>query len=203
MLGRRTLLRGMCGAGAAMSGIRGMQNVTGRTNGAERKRMVAKQMRETMTDFSTQAFEDGNRIPREFTCEGQNVSPPLKIESVPDDVNSLAIIVDDPDAPSGTFTHWLIWDIPPETTQIPRKVPQMEVVSDLGGAKQGENDAEELGYLGPCPPMGDGPHTYRFTLYLLEQQPRLGAGATKDALLDAMGGIRLGRARFTGEFQRG
>lgn len=192
MLGRRTLLRAMGGISVAVSGIRGRAR-TG----------TAKQMEETMTMFSTPAFEDGNRIPREFTCEGQNVSPPLEIESVPDDVNSMAIIMDDPDAPSGTFTHWLIWDISPGTTKIPRKVPQMEVVSDLGGAKQGENSAEEIGYLGPCPPIGDGSHTYQFTLYLLEQQPRLGAGATKDALLDAMGGIRLGQVRFTGEFQRG
>ncbi|SIR17277.1 hypothetical protein SAMN05421858_1687 [Haladaptatus litoreus] len=156
-----------------------------------------------MTNFTTPAFEEGNRIPREFTCEGQNVSPPLEIESVPDEVNSLAIIVDDPDAPSGTFTHWVIWDIPPDTTRIPRGVPGMEIVADLDGAKQGENDAGELGYLGPCPPVGDGPHTYRFTLYLLEREPRLGAGATKEALLDATGGILFEQTRFTGEFSRG
>ncbi len=193
MLGRRTLLRAMGGSGVA-------------TLGSRRRRMqTAEQTRggKTMATFSTPAFEDGNRIPREFTCEGQNASPPLEIESVPDDVTSLAIIVDDPDAPSGTFTHWLIWDVPPDTTRIPKDVPQMEVISDLGGAKQGENSAEELGYMGPCPPIGDGPHTYRFTLYLLEQQPRLGAGATKDALLDAMGGIRLDQRQFTGKFGRG
>ncbi|GAA0231136.1 YbhB/YbcL family Raf kinase inhibitor-like protein [Haladaptatus pallidirubidus] len=197
MLRRRAFLRAMGGIGVVVSGIRGTNKATGKG------RSKPAQMGEQMVQFSTPAFEDGNRIPQEFTCEGQNISPPLDIESVPDEVNSLAIIVDDPDAPSGTFTHWAIWDIPPDTKRIPRGVPGMEIVADLGGAKHGENDAGELGYLGPCPPMGDSSHTYRFTLYLLERQPRLGAGATKSALLDAMGGIRLGQTRFTGEFERG
>ncbi len=185
MLGRRALLRAIAGVGVGTSVVRGKQTTGG-----------------TMSIFSTPAFGNGNRIPREFTCEGRDVSPPLEINVERDDVNSLAIVVDDPDAPSGTFTHWLMWDIPPDRDRIPKDVPQMEIISDLGGAKQGENDFGDLGYRGPCPPQGDGPHTYRFSLYLLESQPRLGAGATKDALLDAMGGIRLGRSRFTGEFGR-
>ncbi|WP_458204868.1 YbhB/YbcL family Raf kinase inhibitor-like protein [Haladaptatus sp. NG-SE-30] len=196
MLGRRTLLRAMGGVGVGVSGCAGFR-------GRARVQTVTETTtRELSTGFSTPAFEDGKRIPREFTCEGQNVSPRLEIESVPDEAASLAIIVDDPDAPGGTFTHWLLWDLPADTTEIPKDVPQMEVVEDLGGARQGENDAGNIGYDGPCPPRADGPHTYRFTLYVLERRPSLGAGATKDALLDVIAGVRIGRTRFTGEFGR-
>ncbi|WP_458188971.1 YbhB/YbcL family Raf kinase inhibitor-like protein [Haladaptatus sp. NG-WS-4] len=193
MLGRRTFLRVIGGGSVGVSGCATFQGKEIQTETTTR---------ETAAAFGTPAFEDGARIPSRFTCEGRNVSPLLEIEAVADEVASLAVVVDDPDAPGGTFTHWLLWDVPADTTEIPPDVPQMEVIEELGGARQGQNDAGNLGYTGPCPPTGDGPHTYRFTLYLLERSPSLGAGATRDALFDAIGGIRLGRTRFTGEFRQ-
>jgi Raf kinase inhibitor-like YbhB/YbcL family protein len=204
MLRRRTFLVGLGGGGLALSGCTGVRrdgsdrsmgtkstetNTTGRTN--------------TMMEFTTSAFEEGESVPTEFTCSGRDVSPPLEIASVPDDAGSLAIVVDDPDAPSGTFTHWLLWNLPPGTTTIQKSVPQGKTVGSLGGARQGTNDFGQIGYRGPCPPKGHGPHTYRFTLYALERELGLDAGAKRDALFSAMDGVRLGRTRFTAEFGRG
>lgn len=205
MLGRRTLLRSV-GVGAVSVGPVGVGGCLGRRaqtgGGTDETTIGTGEGETTTTEFGTPAFDDGTSIPRKYTCEGANVSPRLEVASVPPETESLAVVVDDPDAPDGTFTHWLLWDLPPETTTIPENVPTTETVEDLSGARQGENDAGEIGYTGPCPPEEDGPHTYRFTLYALESRPRLGSGATKDALLDATGGIRIDRSRFTGEFGR-
>ena len=154
------------------------------------------------TRFGTPAFADGATIPSEYTCAGADRSPRLNVGGAPGEAQSLAVVVDDPDAPSGVFTHWLLWDVPPEVTTIPEDVPTTETVEDLGGAKQGENDFGEVGYRGPCPPKGSDPHTYRFTLYVLERRPRIGAGASRNPLLGELEALALGTERFTGEFER-
>lgn len=151
---------------------------------------------------SSLAFEDGEEIPTEYTCEGENVSPPLRIEGIPEEAETLALIVDDPDAPNQTFVHWLLWNIPADTEQIPQSMPRGPAISDLGGAEQGTNDAEEVGYSGPCPPGEDGPHTYRFILYAVETELELEAGATRDELDAALDGRTVGAARLDGTYSR-
>ncbi len=109
--------------------------------------------------ISSPAFKDGGIIPKKFTCDGQNISPPLKIENVPKNAKVLVLVVDDPDAPRGTFTHWLVWNIPTKTTKL---------LVGQKGFSQGTNDAGTLGYAGPCPPSGT--HRYYFSIYALDSQ---------------------------------
>jgi hypothetical protein len=146
------------------------------------------------------AFEDGGFIPEEYTADGRDVSPPLIIENVPPEAETLAIIVDDPDAPMGTFTHWLIWNIPADVSEISKNIEKKERVKGLNGALQGKNDFNELGYMGPAPPSGV--HTYRFYVYALDDQLDLEAGADKETLLNAMEGHVLQKAVLKGEYTR-
>lgn len=146
------------------------------------------------------AFEDGGFIPAEYTADGKDISPPLIIENIPAEAKTLAIIVDDPDAPGQTFTHWLIWNIPADVSEIPKNVEKKEKVKDLAGASQGKNGFNKLGYLGPAPP--GGVHTYRFFVYALDDQLDLEAGADKETLLDAMEGHVLQKNVLKGEYAR-
>lgn len=152
--------------------------------------------------ITTSAFSEGDRIPKEYTGEGADRSPALKIEAVPEEARSLALIVDDPDAPNKTWVHWLIWGIPVDRTELPEGVPGDEVVESLGGARQGRTDFDDIGYGGPMPPVGHGTHHYRFTAYALDQHIDLDAGATRDALESAMEGHVLETARLTGTYER-
>jgi Raf kinase inhibitor-like YbhB/YbcL family protein len=122
---------------------------------------------------SSPAFEDNEMIPATYTCDSDNMSPPLKISDVPQTAKSLALIMEDPDAPRGTFTHWLMWNIPP-ATQIIDENDWPE------GAEQGLNDAGELGYLGPCPP--EGAHHYNFKVYALSKMLDLSGEVTRAEL---------------------
>jgi Raf kinase inhibitor-like YbhB/YbcL family protein len=158
-----------------------------------------------MGEFSvrTSAFTHGEAIQATFTCEGDDVSPSLTVADAPDGTESLAVVVDDPDAPSGTFTHWLLWNVPPDTAEIHEDVPRTETVGTLDGAVQGTNDFGELGYRGPCPPVGDGPHEYRFTTAVaLDGTLDLDPGAERRDLDDAMEGAKIATARLTGTFGR-
>jgi hypothetical protein len=146
------------------------------------------------------AFEDGGYIPEEYTADGRDISPPLIIENVPAEAKTLAVIVDDPDAPNGTFTHWLIWNIPAAVSEISKNIEKMEEVKGLNGALQGRNDFNELGYRGPAPPSGV--HTYRFYIYALDDQLDLKAGADKETLLKAMEGHVLQKSVLKGEYTR-
>jgi len=160
----------------------------------------------TVTDefeFSTSAFDDGATVPRKFTCDGENVSPPMSVGDPPSGTETLAIIVDDPDAPGGTFTHWLLWNVPADRASIPEGIPKTETAAALGGAPQGTNDAGSLGYTGPCPPEGDDPHTYRFTAYAVDSTLELEPGIPRGDLSDDLsGGATLATSRFTGEYGR-
>ena len=146
------------------------------------------------------AFEDGGFIPEEYTADGRDISPPLIIENVSTDAKTLSVIVDDPDAPNGNFTHWLIWSIPADISKISKNIERKEKVKELNGATQGKNDFNELGYRGPAPPSGV--HTYRFYVYSLEEQLDLKAGADKETLLKAMEGHVLQKAVLKAEYTR-
>lgn len=145
------------------------------------------------------AFEDGGTLPKKFTCDGVNVSPPLEWSHVPEGAKSLALICDDPDAPMGTWVHWVIYGVPPDSTSLPEGVPTKEVIE--GVALQGENDFKRTGYGGPCPPPGK-PHRYFFKLYALDAQLNLAPGARKKELEHAMKGHVLAQGQLMGRYQR-
>jgi len=138
-------------------------------------------------------FRDGSAIPPQYTCKGQNVNPPLNIFNVPPKAQSLALVMHDPDAPSGDYTHWLVWDIPTSIeTIIPNSIPV--------GAAQGTNDSGAIGYMGPCPPPATGPHRYVFDLYALDTSLGLESGQNRQQLVRAMQGHVLVTASLTGLF---
>lgn len=145
------------------------------------------------------AFTEGEAIPPRYTCDGENVSPPLAWSGVPGETAALAVIVDDPDAPAGTWVHWVLYGLDPGLTDLPEGVPARETVLD--GARQGRNDFKEIGYGGPCPPRGQR-HRYAFKVYALDASPELGAGASKAELLEAMDGHVLAEGRLTGTYRR-
>ena len=149
--------------------------------------------------LSSIAFQDGEIIPAKYTCEGQDISPPLMWSELPQGTQSLALIVDDPDAPGGVFTHWVVFNILPDSRQLPAAIPTQAQLSS--GALQGKNDFGRIGYGGPCPPLGR-PHRYRFTLYALDRALGLKAGVSKKQVVDAMQGHILAQGQLTGTYQR-
>jgi Raf kinase inhibitor-like YbhB/YbcL family protein len=146
-------------------------------------------------ELTSSAFADGQPIPTRFTCDGGNVSPPLAWKGVPAGARELALLVEDPDAPGGTYVHWLLYGVKPETSSLsPGQVP--------AGARQGKTSAGETKYGGPCPPKGDAPHHYEFTLYALSKPSGLPAGASPDEVTTAVGKAALARGRLTGRYGR-
>lgn len=152
--------------------------------------------------LSSSAFEAGRPVPTRYTCDGANESPPLSVAGVPDGTVSLSLVVDDPDAPGDPYVHWLVWNLPPDVGDVPAGVPASERVDSLDGAVQGTNSSGDVGYTGPCPPKSDGAHTYRFTLYALEQDLDLDPGAKRPALAEAMADAVVARTRLTGTYDR-
>jgi Raf kinase inhibitor-like YbhB/YbcL family protein len=146
------------------------------------------------------AFESGSRIPKDYTCDGRDVSPPLRWTGAPQGTGSFALICDDPDAPMGTWVHWVIYGIPADTDRLPEAVPARERLES--GAVQGGNDFGRIGYGGPCPPRGK-PHRYFFRLYALDSQLTAPAGLTKKALLAQMQGHILEKTELHGLYGRG
>ncbi len=149
--------------------------------------------------LSSTAFTEGAVIPAKHTCDERNISPALKWTGVPAETKSLVLIVDDPDAPSGTWVHWLVYDLPPQTSELAEDMPKTQYLP--GGAKQGLNDFRALGYGGPCPPPGKA-HRYFFKLYALDKQLDLKPGATKRDLERAMANHIIGQAQLMGTYQR-
>jgi Raf kinase inhibitor-like YbhB/YbcL family protein len=147
-----------------------------------------------MSEFALESttVENAQPIPRRHTCEGEDVSPPLGWTNVPDGTRSLALIVDDPDAPSGRFTHWVAWGID----------PQAGLAEGQAAPKEGRNDFGTMGYRGPCPPPGHGRHRYAFRLYALDAEPELASGAAKAELEDAIQGHVLTTAELVGTYER-
>jgi Raf kinase inhibitor-like YbhB/YbcL family protein len=145
------------------------------------------------------AIEAGGSIARVYTCDGRDISPPLRWDNVPEGTRSFALICDDPDAPMGTWVHWVVYGIPAGTRQLPEGVPASEQLSD--GTVQGRNDFGKIGYGGPCPPRGK-PHRYFFRLYALDEVLSLAPGLSKKALLKATEAHVLAQAEMFGTYGR-
>jgi Raf kinase inhibitor-like YbhB/YbcL family protein len=155
----------------------------------------------TMAAFplSSPAFAQGSLIPKKFTCDGANISPALTWSSLPSGTRSLALIADDPDAPVGTFTHWVLYNVAPSLTGIPEAVAKITQVSGIG--THGNNSYGRPGYDGPCPPRG-APHRYFFTLYALDLAPDLPPGLTPTKLQGDMHGHILAEGQWMGKYQK-
>lgn len=145
------------------------------------------------------AFENGGRIPRQYTCDGKDISPGIFWTGVPERTASLALIVNDPDAPRGDWVHWVLFDMPASRRDLPEQVPPRDTVE--GGGTHGLNDFGTLGWGGPCPPSGM--HQYVFALHALDITLRLGARSMRDEVARAMQGHTLGIARLIGKYARG
>ncbi|MEA3186436.1 MAG: hypothetical protein QOD99_266 [Chthoniobacter sp.] len=148
---------------------------------------------ESVMKITSPDFGDGGNIPKRFTCDDQNVNPTLQITGAPAAAKSLALIVDDPDAPGGTFTHWLLWN-------LPAKLEEIIAASTPNGAVQGSNGFGKKSYGGPCPPSGQ--HRYYFRLYALDIPVSLAAGASRKDLEKTMEGHILNQAVIMGKYAR-
>lgn len=145
-------------------------------------------------EISSIAFENNQLIPKRFTCDGDNISPPLSIENSPDNAKSMALVVEDPDAPGGIWTHWLIWNIAPDTSEIPSGVPPEDSI-------EGTNSNGNIGYSGPCPP--NGTHRYRFVLYALTTKDLgLSPDSERADFLEAISENILSQSIMTGTYHR-
>jgi Raf kinase inhibitor-like YbhB/YbcL family protein len=150
--------------------------------------------------ITSPVFSNQGSIPANHTCEGANTSPALSWTEVPRTAKSLALVVDDPDAPVGTWVHWLAYNIPIDAKTLPAGVPPMENLPH--GILQGKNSFNKTGYGGPCPPPGHGVHRYFFRLYALDKLLEIPAGASRKELDDAMRGHIVSRAELMGRFER-
>jgi Raf kinase inhibitor-like YbhB/YbcL family protein len=150
-------------------------------------------------ELKSSTFQNGGEIPRKFTCDANDVSPLLSWDKAPAGTKAFALIADDPDAPAGTWVHWVIYDLPAETKELSEGTATTEALPN--GAKQGINDFKKVGYGGPCPPPGPA-HRYFFKLYALDGPTNLKPRATKQQLLSAMKGHILGEAELMGRYKR-
>ncbi len=160
----------------------------------------AQEKGQTMTfAISSSAFSAGEAIPKKFTCDGPDVSPKLAWSDPPAKPQSFALIMDDPDAPGGTWVHWVLYDLPADTKELAEAVAKQEQLAN--GARQGRNDFGKVGYGGPCPPPGK-PHRYFFKLYALDAKLNLKAGASKADVERAMKSHILAQAELMGRYSR-
>jgi len=149
--------------------------------------------KEVQMRISSKAFGQNEQIPKKYTCDGSDINPPLQFQGIPADARSLALIVDDPDAPMGTWVHWVVWNINPKTAEIKENdVPK--------GSMQGMNDFGKHDYGGPCPPSGT--HRYFFKLYALDMILNISPSTAKPALEASMKGHILAEAQLIGIYQR-
>ena len=149
-------------------------------------------------ELKSSVFEAGGMIPKKYTCDGPDVSPPLSWSDVPVGTKSLALIADDPDAPMGTWVHWVAWNIPANARALEEDVPKRDTLPN--GMKQGTTDFRRIGYGGPCPPSGT--HRYLFKLYALDTTLNLPPGTTKKDLEKAMQGHVLAQTELMGKYAR-
>jgi Raf kinase inhibitor-like YbhB/YbcL family protein len=152
----------------------------------------------TNMQITSPAFEEGGPIPAKYTCDGQDISPPLAWKNAPDGTKSFALISDDPDAPMSAWVHWVAFNIPPELTGLQENVRKEAEAKN--GVRQGNNSWPRMGYGGPCPPSGT--HRYYFKLYALNALLDLKPGATKAEVLQAMKGHVLAEAHLMGKYKR-
>jgi Raf kinase inhibitor-like YbhB/YbcL family protein len=158
------------------------------------------------------AFADGAMIPKTFTCDGHDRSPPLEWSGVPSSARALALICDDPDAPAGTWSHWVVFNLPPQVTALKEGVPPEQTLpaavtggsqpagGDFSQARQGKNDFGKTGYGGPCPPRGT--HRYYFRLYALDKTLELDSTARRSDVLKAVQGHIVAEGRLVGKYER-
>ena len=149
-------------------------------------------------NIKSSVFEEGGDIPQKYSCDGEDISPPLSWSGAPETTKSFALISDDPDAPMGTWVHWVIYNIPGSSSGLDEDVPADETLSD--GSMQGQNSWNRIGYGGPCPPGGT--HRYYFKLYALDTELDLKTGASKKELERAMKGHVVAEEQIMGRFSR-
>ncbi len=149
-------------------------------------------------ELTSTAFANGDPIPMKYSCDDQDISPPLQWEDPPEGTRSFALICDDPDAPVGTWVHWVLYNLPGSTLSLPEAVPSDADLPDNG--RHGQNSWGQLGYGGPCPP--GGMHRYFFKLYALDTELELDAGPSKEELLRVMEGHVLVEAETMGVYSR-
>jgi Raf kinase inhibitor-like YbhB/YbcL family protein len=149
--------------------------------------------------ITSSSFSNSGDIPKKFTCDGADVSPELSWTDPPQATQSFVLIADDPDAPSGTWTHWVLFGLPSTTNSLPESVSKIDELP--GGERQGRNDFHKIGYSGPCPPPGK-PHRYFYRLYALDRNLDLKPGASREEVERAMEGRILGQAEWMGKYQR-
>lgn len=151
-------------------------------------------------ELGSGAFHPGDRIPAEYTCDGVGISPPLAWTGAPENTVTLALIVVDPDAPGGTFTHWVVYDVPASVHDLPKAVRPEERLPN--GGEQGMNSFGKIGYGAPCPPPGSPPHRYVFTLYAADVALNVPPRPDKDTVLGALQGHIIAQAQLEGTYAR-
>jgi len=149
--------------------------------------------------ISAEKFKDGETIPDLYTCKGKDISPSLFWKGIPDGTKSIALIMDDPDAPGGTFVHWVLYNVPAQTQKLPEGMPHGKILADR--SMQGMTDFGRTGYGGPCPPPGK-PHRYYFKIYALDSMTDLAPGASKKQLENAIAGHILAKGEIVGIYKR-
>jgi len=148
------------------------------------------------------AFQNGQPVPVKYTGEGDNISPPLNWSNVPCGAKQLVLICDDPDAPSGTFVHWVLYNIPLSVSSLAENVAKGPNPANSKGSANGANTTGNLGYIGPMPPKGHGRHHYYFTIYALDKELDLEPGLSKDEVLTSLKGHITGQGQVMGTYER-
>ena len=161
--------------------------------------LIEEDMNMDAISISSDVFENGGMLSSEYTCDGSDVSPGLSWNGIPAGTQSIALIADDPDAPGKTWVHWVIYNIPANSTDLPAAVPKNKTLDD--GSLQGKNDFGRIGYNGPCPPPGKS-HRYFFKVYALDATLSLKSGATKSQVEAAMSGHILAQGEMVGKYGR-
>jgi Raf kinase inhibitor-like YbhB/YbcL family protein len=192
MLGWASVTVGACLL--AIAGIGGPSLARGRPAPPAKKQPLP-------LSLTSRAFRHNGRIPAKHTCDGKDISPDLAWSAPPSGTVQLALICDDPDAPRGGFTHWLLYALPGDRRWLPEAVPTSETLPSLGGARQGRNSFGQIGYRGPCPPKGPA-HHYHFRLYALNAALSLSPGARQEQLEKAMKGHVIGQTELVGLYSR-
>ncbi len=171
--------------------------------GSEQQRPAPEPDQYARIELSSTAFAQGQPIPQQYTGEGADLSPPLSWSAPPEGTRELALICDDPDAPAGTWTHWVLYRIPATVTELPEGLGKTALhEGELAGVVEGKNSFGSTGYGGPMPPPGDGPHRYFFRLYALDNRPELQSGADRETLLEAAEGHILAVGQLMGTYER-
>ncbi len=195
-LGRARFLVVLVGAPLALSGCQDSKS----KGPSAPKQEGAKAM---AIKIESEAFGPHQPIPKKYTGEGADVSPPLRWSGVPDEARQLALIMDDPDAPRDEpWVHWVLYKIAPKTDQLPEGIEKTEQPKAPAGAMQGKNSWGKIGYGGPMPPPGHGVHHYHFKLYALDTELAAKPGLTKDELLEAMDDHIVAQGELIGTYQR-